>query len=97
MKTIQNFPGPVIAVINGFALGGGCDRVACDIRIASDKAKLGQPEVNLGIIPGYGIPAVAATGRRQSDAVDFTGEVIRRRKRIDWPVDEIYPAEQLWC
>jgi len=52
MKTIANFPKPVIAAINGFALGGGSAlALACDIRLASEKAKIGQPEVNLGIIP----------------------------------------------
>ena len=52
---IERFPKPVIAAINGFALGGGCElALACHIRIASERAQLGLPEVSLGIIPGYG-------------------------------------------
>ncbi len=54
-RAIERIPQPVIAAINGYALGGGCEiALACDVRIASDRAKLGQPEVNLGVIPGFG-------------------------------------------
>jgi enoyl-CoA hydratase/carnithine racemase len=55
LNLIENCGKPVIACINGFALGGGCEiALACTMRLASDNAKLGQPEVKLGIIPGYG-------------------------------------------
>lgn len=55
MNLIESISKPVIGAINGFALGGGCElAMACDIRIASEKAQFGQPEVNLGIIPGFG-------------------------------------------
>lgn len=54
-EDVERFPLPVIAAINGFALGGGCEMaLSCDVRVAAESAKLGQPEINLGIIPGGG-------------------------------------------
>ncbi len=98
-KTIENFPRPVIAAVNGFALGGGCElAMACDIRLASDKAKFGQPEVNLGLIPGYGGTQRLArlVGRGKAKQMIFTGDMIDAHEahRIGL-VDEVYPAEEL--
>lgn len=99
MKTIQNFPKPVIAAVNGFALGGGCElAMACDIRLASEKAKFGQPEVNLGIIPGYGGTQRLArlVGRGKAMQLICTGEMINAAEahRIGL-VEEVFAPEDL--
>ncbi len=99
MKSIQDFKWPVIAAINGFALGGGSElALACDIRLASTNAKLGQPEVNLGVIPGFGgtqrLPRIV--GRGKATQLILTGEIISAQEahRIGL-VDEVYSPEEL--
>ena len=78
-KRIEDLPFPVIAAVNGFALGGGCElAMACDIRIASAKARFGQPEVGLGIIPGfsgtYRLPKLVGQGIAKE--LIYTGKMI---------------------
>lgn len=79
-RAIEQLPIPVIAAINGFALGGGCElAMACDLRIASTKAKFGQPEVGLGIIPGFSgtLRLPRLVGPAKAKELVYTGEVIR--------------------
>lgn len=99
IDSIENLDRPVIAAINGFALGGGCEvAIACDIRIASEKAKLGQPEINLGIIPGSGgtqrLPRLIGSSRAKR--LIFTGELVDAKTVLEIGlVDKVVPHDQL--
>ena len=96
---IEEFPKPVIAMINGFCLGGGLETaLACDIRVAADTAKLGQPEINLGIIPGGGGTQrlTRLVGEGNAMEIILTGEAIdaARAKEIGL-VNQAVPAADL--
>ncbi len=96
---IENLPQPVIAAINGYALGGGCElAMACDIRVASDKAKLGQPEVTLGITPGFaGTQRLARlVGKGRAKELLYTGDIIDANEAYRLGlVNKVVPAEEL--
>lgn len=98
-QRIEHSRKPVIAVLNGYTLGGGCElALACDLRLASEKARIGQPEVNIGIIPGWGgsqrLPRLIGKGRALE--MIFSGEMIDAQEawRIGL-VNKVYPAGSL--
>ncbi|MCO5384961.1 short-chain-enoyl-CoA hydratase [Desulfosporosinus sp.] len=98
-RKLELMPQPVIAAINGFALGGGCEvAMACDIRIAGENAKFGQPEVTLGLTAGFGgtqrLPRLVGTGI--ASELLFTGDVIDAKEayRIGL-VNKVYPLDTL--
>ncbi|AFQ44911.1 short-chain-enoyl-CoA hydratase [Desulfosporosinus meridiei] len=98
-RKIELMPQPVIAAINGFALGGGCElAMACDIRIAAENAKFGQPEVTLGLTAGFGgtqrLPRLVGAGL--ASELLFTGDIIdvNEAYRIGL-VNKIYPLDTL--
>lgn len=99
MSTIESFAKPVIAAVNGFALGGGCElALACDIRMAGQNAKFGLPEVNLGVIPGFGgtqrLPRLV--GKGIANELIYSGNIIDAEEacRIGL-VNRVYAPEQL--
>lgn len=98
-RKIELLPIPVIAAVNGFALGGGCElAMACDIRIAAENAKFGQPEVGLGIIPGfsgtYRLPKLVGQGYAKE--MIYTGRAIRAEEALRVGlVNAVYPQADL--
>ena len=96
---IEELPIPVIAAVNGFALGGGCElAMACDIRIASEKAKFGQPEVSLGVTPGAGgtqrLPRLVGMGKAKE--LLFTGRKVDAQEALRIGLaDKVVPPEEL--
>lgn len=98
-RAIETLGKPVIAAINGYALGGGLEMaMACDFRIASDKAKMGQPEVNIGLIPGWGgtqrLPRLI--GKTAAKEMIYTGKMVNAEKAEKLGlVNKVVPADQL--
>jgi enoyl-CoA hydratase len=96
---IEASPKPIVAAVNGFALGGGCElAMACHFRIASENAKFGQPEVNLGLIPGYGGTQrlVQLIGKGRAIELLITGNMIDANTALGYGlVNAVVPAEEL--
>jgi enoyl-CoA hydratase len=96
---IENCSKPVIAAVNGFALGGGCElAMACHFRVASDNARFGQPEVNLGLIPGYGGTQrlVQLIGKGRALEMLLTGNMIDAQTALHYGlVNHVVPQEEL--
>jgi enoyl-CoA hydratase len=96
---IENSPKPVIAAVNGFALGGGCElAMACHFRLGSENAKFGQPEVNLGLVPGYGGTQrlTHLIGKGRAMELLMSGKMIDAATALHYGlVNAVFPPEQL--
>ena len=99
MLFIEQMTKPVIAAVNGFALGGGLElALACDFIYASERAKLGLPEVTLGIMPGFGGTQnlARAIGPKRASELVFSGKIVSAQKLLDWGlINEVLPADEL--
>ena len=86
-QRIEDCPKPIVAAVNGFALGGGCElAMACHFRVASEKAKFGQPEVNLGLVPGYGGTQrlTMLVGKGKAIELMLTGDMLGAADALSW-------------
>ena len=96
---VEQMKKPVIAAVNGFALGGGLElAMACDFIYASDRAKMGLPEVTLGIMPGFGGTQnlARAIGPKRASELVFTGKIVTAQKLLEWGlINEVVPADEL--
>jgi enoyl-CoA hydratase len=99
LDRVEALPKPVVAAVNGYALGGGCElALACDVRLASDRAQLGLPEVTLGIFPGWGgtqrLPRLIGPGRAKE--LIFTGRRVGAEEALALGlVDRVHPQDEL--
>lgn len=98
-KSIETCPKPVVAAVNGFALGAGCElSMACHMRVASENAKFGQPEVNLGLIAGYGGTQrlIQYVGKTKALELHMTGDLINAEQALKLGlVNYVVPQDQL--
>ena len=98
-RLLETMPKPTIAAVNGFALGGGCElALACDLRLASRNARLGQPEINLGIIPGWGgsVRLARTTTLGYAKELVFTGRQVGADEALDRGlVNAVYEPHEL--
>jgi enoyl-CoA hydratase len=99
LQSMEELPIPIIAAVNGFALGGGLElAMACDMIIASDKARFGQPEINLALIPGFGgtqrLPR--RIGHARARQLILTGDMIDAKTALEWGlINQIVAPDQL--